>query len=831
MSKFACLLLEMMYSIENIREIISAKTKKLSPAGIHLLLTDSRNLTDAPVTLFFAIETKHNDGHKYVKELAEKGVFNFVIQKHLPEYEHLEHCNFLQVPNSLTALQKLAIEHRRKFDIPVIGITGSNGKTVVKEWLYQILNEDFNIARSPRSFNSQIGVPLSVWQLEGNTQLGIFEAGISMPNEMGRLEPIIKPTIGILTNIGDAHQENFMSLQEKALQKLLLFKDCNTLIYNGDNHFVEDSIERAFLSHKVFFWSKKDNQAPLFISKIKKREQSTQIDYSFLGMENSIIIPFIDEASIENAIHCLAVVMYLRPALQNIQDRFLHLDPVDMRLDVKQGINNCTLINDTYNSDIQSLEIALDFMATRVSQASPKTTLILSDILQSGILPKVLYNKVAILAKQKKVHRIIGIGKDLVANADKFSMEKEFYLTTDEFLNAGKFDRFQDEVILIKGSRRFQFEKITAQLEGKVHETILEVDLDAIIHNFNYFRSKLRPGTKIISMIKAFGYGIGAYELAKTLQNQRCDYLAVALADEGADLRLEGISIPIIVMNPEMSAFNTIFQYHLEPEIYSFRLMEAFIKETKRRGITDYPVHVKFDTGMHRLGFFPEDIPQIVQQLKMQKGIKVRSIFSHLAGSDSPDLDDYTRQQFAIFDQIATDISGLLPYPVMKHILNSAGIERFPDHQMDMVRLGISLYGIPAVSGQDLKPVATLRSTILQIRSLKAGETVGYGRKGLLKRDSRIACVPIGYADGLDRHLSNRNGNFWINGTLCPIIGNICMDITMVDVTDAQAKEGDPVIIFGKEISVESIAEKLGTIPYEIFTSVSPRVKRVYFRN
>lgn len=820
----------MPYSIETICEIVSAQKREMIAADISTLLTDSRNLSEPAGTLFFALKTKHNDGHKYIKELAERGVYNFVVQEYYEEFNQMKDCNFLWVNDTLQALQKVAIHHRNCFQIPVVGITGSNGKTIVKEWLYQLLNDEFNIVRSPRSFNSQIGVPLSVWQLEEDTQLGIFEAGISQPNEMGRLQVIIKPTVGILTNIGDAHQESFMSLQEKALQKLLLFKNCDILIYDGDDYFIENAIDHACLAQRAFFWSRKDSQAPLFISRIKQEETFTRIDFTFIGIDNSIRIPFVDEASIQNAIHCLAAVLYLRPSISNLEERFFHLEPVDMRLDVIKGINNCILINDAYNSDIHSLEIALDFMSTRLSHSNRKTTLILSDILQSGILPKTLYNKVEALIKQKKVSRIIGIGKDLQSNSDRFHIEKEFYGSTDEFLEAGRFDRFKDEVILIKGSRKFQFEKITAQLEGKVHETILEVDLDAIVHNFNYFRSLLKPRTKMIAMIKAFGYGIGSYELAKTLQNQRCDYLAVALADEGAELRQAGITTPILIMNPEMNSFNTIFEYRLEPEIYSFRLMDAFIKESERRGITHYPVHLKFDTGMHRLGFEPDDVEAIASRLKLQKGIRVRSVFSHLAGADSDVFDAYTRQQFSLFESTVSQLEGSLPYPFMKHILNSAGIQRFPEQQWDMVRLGISLYGIPTVEGQDLRTVATLRSIILQIRKLKAGETVGYSRKGVLHRDSLIACVPIGYADGLDRHLSNGVGAFLVNGRLCPIVGNICMDITMIDVTDADAREGDRAEIFGKDLPVERIAEQLDTIPYEVFTSISPRVKRVYFR-
>lgn len=820
----------MKYKIEDIAGIIPAKKVLLIPSEIELLLTDSRALSVASSTLFFAIVTKHNDGHKYIKELYEKGVRNFVIQTLNPEFENLKEANFLHVQDSVVALQKLAIHHRKQFDIPVVGITGSNGKTIIKEWLYQLLNEDFNILRSPRSYNSQIGVPLSVWQLNEQTELGVFEAGISMPHEMMRLEAVIQPTIGIISNIGDAHQENFYSFQEKCLEKLKLFQNCNTLIFDGDNHFIEDCIELACLSHKTLPWSRKNSEAPLYISRLIKQERETVIHYSFLGIEHWIKIPFTDDASIENAIHCLAVVLFLKPGLTRPLEKFSQLESVDMRLDVKKGINNCILINDTYNSDINSLEIALDFMISRAVGSNLKPVLILSDILQSGVLPKALYKKISSLIKIKGIKRIIGIGRDLKENGDKFDMDKSFYLTTDDFLHSVDFNDFQNEIILIKGSRKFEFEKITALLEDKVHETILETDLDAIIHNFNYFRSKLKPATKIVAMVKAFGYGIGAYELAKTLQNQRCDYLAVAVADEGVELRTEGITIPIMVMNPEVHAFNMLFQYNLEPEIYSFRLLDAFIKESEKRGITDFPVHIKFDTGMHRLGFQPQDMDEIVRHLKVQKGIRVRSVFSHLAGSDAQELDYYTKQQIDLFNETAGKLEESLQYPLLKHILNSAGIERFPEYQQDMVRLGIGLYGISSLPGNHLQIVATLKSTILEIQELKAGETVGYGRKGLLTRDSRIACVPIGYADGLNRRLGNGEGKMYVNGTLCPIVGNICMDISMIDVTDANAQEGDRVIIFGKEIPVEEVADTLNTIPYEIFTSISPRVKRIYFR-
>ena len=841
----------MEYTTKQISEIIAAKGSIHNNLVINYLLTDSRSLSYPEETLFFALQTALNDGHKYIPDLYKAGVRNFVIQHNIPEQEKLTGANFLSVGNSLTALQQLAAWHRKQFNIPVIGITGSNGKTIVKEWLYQLLNKDFNIVRSPRSYNSQIGVPLSVWQLDKKTELGIFEAGISQILEMERLENIIKPAIGILTNIGNAHQENFFSLREKCLEKLKLFQNSNLLIYNADDKIIEDAVNTAAYSFEKFGWSRKNPEASLFIKQIEKGKNYTSIDFVFEGKENNITIPFDDDASVENAIHCLAAILCFtpkspkgdlvreRPWLPSIFSetevpfrgfRGEDLEPVAMRLDVKKGINHCILINDTYNSDINSLDIALDFMYRRSVDSKMKPILILSDILQSGIPDDIFYTKVAGLVKQKQIQHIIGIGNNISGQADKFDIEKEFYPSTESFLQSGKIHQFHHSIILIKGSRSFAFEKITEQLEEKIHETVLEVDLDAIIHNFKYFRSKLKTETKIICMVKAFGYGVGSYELAKTLQDQGCDYLAVAVADEGAELRKEGISMPVIVMNPETNSFNTLFDNHLEPEIYSFRILSTMLKEAGKRGITQYPVHIKLDTGMHRLGFEGNDMQELIRILNEQSCLKVRSVFSHLAGSDSSLHDEYTLHQLTLFDSLADKLEEALSYPIMKHALNSAGIERFPQYQSDMVRLGIGLYGVSAVNKHVLQNVATLKTTILQIKDRKKDETVGYSRNGILHHDSRIACLPIGYADGLDRKLSNRKGFVYIDGKRCPIIGNICMDLCMVDVTDTHAQEGDTAIIFGKEISIEEISNQLETIPYEILTSISPRVKRVYFK-
>lgn len=821
----------MEYAMKDVARIIGAKTTTLQDSVISILLTDSRRLSFPEQTLFFALTTKTNDGHRYIADLYKLRVRNFVVSRMLPEFESMTDANFLLVKDVLKALQKLAIYHRKRFQIPVIGITGSNGKTVVKEFLYQLLHNEFDIVRSPRSYNSQIGVPLSVWEMNEKNTLGIFEAGISQPDEMEKLQPIIAPTIGVLTCMGEAHQENFISMNQKCQEKLALFSESEAIIYDGDDVFISNAIEAACLSHKAIAWSRTDTEAPLYIESIEKRQTDTVIHCTLLGFDRVYTIPFTDDASIENVIHCLAVMLYLKPTSVNDEAKFARLEPVEMRLDVKEGINDCLLINDTYNSDINSLAIALDFQQSRKVAKNMKSTLILSDILQTGTLPKSLYKKVADLVERKNVNRLIGIGKDVKEYASVFSedLEKEFYGSTEEFIASPSIRKFQNELILIKGSRRFHFEYISELLEKKVHETILEVNLSAIVHNYNIYRSKLKPETKMVCMVKASGYGSGAHELAKTLQEHHCDYLAVAVADEGVSLRKEGVTIPIMVMNPEFSSFNTLFEYNLEPEVYSFRLLDALIKETGRRGIIAYPVHIKIDTGMHRLGFQPHEVSALCERLKAQSGVKVRSVFSHLAGSDSFVFDDFTHEQLTKFQQAAADLETGLEHTVIKHILNTAGIERFPEYQMDMVRLGIGLYGVSASGIHGLRTVSTLKTTILQIQQVPAGDSIGYSRRSYVERDSRIAIIPIGYADGLDRHFSNGHGEVVIRGKRCPIIGNICMDACMIDVTDSDAQEGDPVIVFGEELPVSELSDRLRTIPYEILTSVSPRVKRVYY--
>ena len=834
----------MSYSIESITESIGARRVGSAPATIDWLLTDSRSLSFPEETLFFALTTKRNDGARYIPDLYARGVRNFVVSeesfKSLENAQHspivncqLSIVNFLIVPNPLKALQQLAEQHREKFQIPVIGITGSNGKTIVKEWLHQLLSPERVIVRSPRSYNSQIGVPLSVWQMDEHDELGIFEAGISEPGEMRALRSIIQPTIGILTNIGGAHQENFFSLQEKCMEKLALFKDCDVVIYDGDDEFISNCVAKSMLPAREIAWSRTDMERPLYISKVEKRENCTVIAYRYLDMDNSFTLPFIDDASIKNSLNCLAACLYLMLPAEAITERMGKLEPVAMRLEVKEGKNGCQLINDSYNSDLGALDIALDFLYRRSQVNGLKRTLILSDILETGQTVPILYRQVAQLISSRGIERIIGVGGNLSACASLFDVEKAFYPDTEALMRAiGKGElRLENEIVLIKGARRFGFDALTELLEKKVHETILEVNLGAMIANLNHYRSYLKPETKMVCMVKASAYGAGSYEIAKTLQEHRVDYLAVAVADEGSELRKAGITTNIIIMNPEMTAFKTMFDYKLEPEVYSFHLLDALIREAEREGVTNFPVHIKLDTGMHRLGFAPDDMPCLIERLKGQNAVIPRSVFSHLVGSDSTQFDAFTRRQIESFERASLALQEAFPHKILRHICNSAGIERFPGAQFDMVRLGIGLYGINPINNSIMNNVSTLRTTILQIRDVPEEDTVGYSRKGHLTRPSRIAAIPIGYADGLNRHLGNGHAYCLVNGQKAPYVGNICMDVCMIDVTGIDCKEGDSVEIFGDHLPVTVLSDVLETIPYEVLTSVSTRVKRVYYQD
>lgn len=824
----------MFYSLEKVTALIGARRFGNAEARIDWLLTDSRSLAFPETTLFFALRTPVGDGHKYIPDLYRRGVRNFVVGTVPDNYEtDYPDANFLRVLSPLKALQRLAERHREEYVLPVIGITGSNGKTVVKEWIYQLLMLSMNVTRSPRSYNSQVGVPLSVWLLDERSRIGVFEAGISQPGEMQALRAIIQPTIGVMTNIGPAHQENFSTIQEKCHEKLLLFKDAKVLIYNADEPVVAESVHDFGFGGQLFGWSRKDENATVFVRAIEPTEDGkTRIAYFFNGTAAEYTLPFADEASIQNSITALCVCLYLGLTPADIARRMALLEPVAMRLEVVQGVRGCTLINDAYNSDAAALDIALDFMNRRAKeQAAKGRTLILSDIFQTGIPAEELYAKVADMLKSRGVERLIGVGPAISAAHTLFPIKKSFYPTSEALLESGELDTIHDEIILLKGARNFGFEQIAKALSLRVHETTLDVNLEAIAENLHFYRSFMKPETKLTCMVKASAYGAGSVEIAKTLQERGVDYLAVAVADEGAELRRAGITAGIIVMNPEMSAFGTLFEYELEPEIYSFNLLDALIRAARRQGITDFPVHLKLDTGMHRLGFNPKtDIPVLIDRLSHQRALIPRSVFSHFVGADSDGFDDFSEKQFKLFDDASRTLQAAFPHKILRHICNSAGIERFPERHLDMVRLGLGLYGIDPIDNRVLHNVATLRTTILQIRDVPAGDSIGYSRKTVLDRPSRIAAIPIGYADGLNRHLGNRRGYCLVNGQKAYYVGNICMDVCMIDVTDIPCREGDSVEIFGDTLPVTVLSDLLGTIPYEVLTSVSNRVKRVYFQ-
>ena len=828
----------MKYSIEKVATLIGARRYGTHQGDIRWLLTDSRSLCFPEETLFFALKTQRNDGHRYIDDLYRRGVRHYVVEQVPEHYEvRFPEANFLRVPHTLAALQRLAERHRDEFDVPVVGITGSNGKTMVKEWLYQLLLPSQKIVRSPRSYNSQIGVPLSVWLLNEQTEVGIFEAGISQPGEMLALRDIIQPTIGVLTCLGSAHQENFRSMEEKCMEKLELMHDTQAMVYCSDNDVVSRCIRRMHYQGEKISWSQCDEQATLFVKAMEKG----RITYVWQGEEYAYEIPFIDEASIENSITCAATALCLGITPEQLAERMPQLEPVAMRLEVKQGQRGCILINDSYNSDVNSLDIALDFMNRR-DNSSPESgearrglnkTLILSDIFQTGVSPETLYAQVSDLCVKRGISKFIGIGPELTAQADKILIaDKQFFADVQHFLSSEAFAGLRNELILLKGARPFGFDQITEQLEQKVHETILEVNLNAVVENLNYYRSFLKPDTKMVCMIKADGYGAGAVEIAKTLQDHHVDYLAVAVADEGVTLRKAGITANIMIMNPEMTAFKTMFDYDLEPEVYSFRLLDALIRAARKEGITGWPVHIKLDTGMHRLGFDPEhDMEELIDRLKHQQAIIPRSVFSHFVGSDSDNFDAFSAEQFVKFDTASQQLQSAFSHKILRHMDNSAGIEHFPERQMDMCRLGLGLYGVDPRTNRMLSTVSTLKTTILQMRHVPAGDTVGYSRKGRIEHDSVIAAIPIGYADGLNRHLGNRHCYCLVNGQKAEYVGNICMDVAMIDVTGIDCHEGDQVEIFGEHLPVTVLSDITDTIPYEILTGVSNRVKRVYFQD
>jgi Alr-MurF fusion protein len=818
-----------MFTFHKIEEITRGQVLTFhKDAGIIYLLLDSRKIISPANSVFFAIKGKHHDGHQFIRELYNKGVRSFVVEnKDSFKMSELPEANILQVDNAVEALQKLAAFHRSEFNYPVIGITGSNGKTIIKEWLSQLLSKDFNIVRSPKSYNSQTGVPLSVWEMNEQHTLGIFEAGISQPHEMKNLQKVIHPTIGIFSNIGTAHDEGFQNRKEKIAEKLKLFKDADVLIYCKDHDEIDKEIKSHYPDLKTFSWSQ-HHDADIVIRDLVKEGNNSRLSLSLHGHSYSFAIPYADDASVENLMHCIAVLFYFKVDAEEIQSRIYNIHSVAMRLELKEGINSCYLIDDSYNNDLAGLNIALNFLDQQKHKEGK--TVILSDVLESGMPEKELYKKIAALLKEKEIGRLIGIGPVISRNKEFFDIENFFYNSTGDFLSRLDPQDFSEEIILVKGARVFQFEKIIQRLQQKVHGTILEINLDALSHNLNFYRSFLKPHTKIMVMVKAFAYGSGSFEVANLLQFHRVDYLAVAYADEGVDLRERGISLPMMVMNPSYQTFDKMFRYNMEPELYSFKILHEYLDFLTHHAISS-KIHIKIDTGMHRLGFEEKDIPELITLLKNNTRVTVASIFTHLAGADEEVHNEFTLDQVSKFKKMAADIEDKLGYKTIRHILNSAGIVRFPDAQLDMIRLGIGLYGVEAngLKQGNIETVGTLKTIISQIKEVKAGESVGYSRKGRADKDIKIATIAIGYADGYDRRFSNGKGKVLIKGKLCPVIGNVCMDMSMVDITGIDASEGDEVIVFGKDLPIYKIAEEIGTIPYEILTNVSERVKRVFY--
>ncbi len=814
-----------MYTLNQIAEILELKLVGNGKQPITQFLADSRSLQSAEETVFIALKTKRNNGHNYIPALIEAGVRSFIVLENEMDLSLYQDngLSFLLSPDPLKSLQRLAAYHRQQYSIPVIGITGSNGKTVVKEWLYQLLKEEYVICRSPKSYNSQLGVPLSVLNLNEKHSLGIFEAGISHHGEMDNLASIVRPTLGVLTSIGTAHDEGFENQDQKISEKLKLLAGSDQMIING----LEKTKVDPLLQNRAIFTSEYPD-ADYQISFNDKR-----VELKSLNGTLSFQIPFTDKASVFNAATCALVLLKLGYDSSRIQQKMARLQPVALRLEIKKAINQSFVINDYYNSDFDSLTIAINYLKQQNSSA--KRIVIVSDIEQSGIPASSLYRKVADLFTKNKIDLVVGIGKEISAYKPFFKADSLFFDSTQSFISRFRIidHHFNKASILLKGARSFGFENISRLLQQKSHDTVFEVNLNKLIDNVNYYRGLLGQETKMMCMVKAMGYGSGGAEIARSLQHMGVNYLAVAYGDEGVELRESGITLPIMVMSPEEEGFEDIVNHYLEPEIYSFKVLKAFAAKLDSLGITEpYPIHLKIDTGMHRLGFETAELEELILNIRKFPQIKVKSVFSHLAASDNPDMDDFTREQISLFQKAFMLLEEELGYKFIKHICNSGGITRFKEAHFDMVRLGIGMYGVGVnkTEQRKLENVGTLRTRISQIKTVQPGNTVGYNRSGKIDAPTRIATIPIGYADGFSRLLGNGRHGVYLKGTFCKTVANICMDMCMIDVTNVACEEGDEVVIFSNSIQIDAMAQALGTIPYEVLTGVSARVRRLYIQ-
>ena len=825
-------LIPSMVSFSNLSAITGGKVLQYAEdKPIKHLLLDSRGAIIAADSLFFAIKGQHHDSHQFISALYAQGVRQFVVEERDQAlYKHCQYANIIQVANSIDALQQIAAHHRSQYQLPLLAITGSNGKTIVKEWLGQILALKYVVVKSPKSYNSQIGVPRSVWLINDTAQYGIFEAGISRPGEMIRLEALLKPTVGLFTNIGSAHNEGFSTLQQKIREKAMLFQNCEKIFYCLDHKPIHRALTSLYHSKTpLITWSMHDRTANYSVERRFLRTAKQTALTVTARQQHTFTLPFQDEVSIENAIHCIVFLLHEGFDAVMLQAALTKLRAIPMRMTLKQGVNGCQVIDDTYNNDLVGLRVALDFMVQQ-KQVS-RRTVVLSDLLQTGIAAEKLYPQIAQLLKDKQIDRIVGIGPGLTAYAQYFSsFDSSFYGHTEELLSETIQYQFRDELILVKGARSFGLERVVDRLQQKIHSTVLEVDLDAITHNLNFFRSKLASGTQLMAVVKALAYGSSSFEIAQLLQYHRVDYLAVAYADEGALLRENGITLPIMVMNPTLESFDKLLAYDLAPEVYSLKLLRALCDFLANRR-AHINIHLKLETGMHRLGFEEGALSTLVKLLRVTPALHVVGIMSHLAASGDQQHDAYTKHQFVLFQRLAAYIEQALGIHTTKHLLNSSGILRFPDYQLEMVRLGIGLYGVGVDEQrqQHLETASTLKTIISQIKEVPQGATVGYSRRGLAASSMRLATIAIGYADGFNRALGNGRGSVWINGHLVPTVGEVCMDMSMVDVTHIPAEEGNEVIVFGKELPIASVAAAMGTIPYEVLTNVSERVKRVYY--
>lgn len=826
-------------SISELAEIAGGKALLFRPqTRICSLLTDSRSLvTDPKATLFFALRTNVGDGHDYIQDLYDKGIRNFVVSNIPQHVERLTDCNMIVVNSPLESLHRIGIKAREGFSGHVVGITGSSGKTTLKEYLFQALDPLCEVYRSPRSYNSRIGIPLSLWRLPSSSEgTALIEAGISAPGEMEGAESAIHPEIVVFTNIDAEHDEGFKSREQKANEKAIFTRNARYAVFNTDDSLIADAIEKVSLSNDSlirFRWSRTEKNADILITSEIENDRGTQLSYVYNEREYSLSLPFTHTSDIENCINSLAVMLLLGYKPKVIASRLMALHKVDTRLDVAEGVNDCKLIYDAFTHDPSSLETALDFLKRRADGLNYQRTLILSDIRCESHQGNTTYSDVAQMIAAAGIDKLYCVGKALKHHASLFPSSTRYFEDTADFVREVSTSDFAGEIILLKGAPEFGFDDIRTNLESRTHETVLEVNLDAIVKNFNYFRSHLPKSTGIVCMVKASGYGAGSVEIAKTLQEHGAAYLVVAVLDEGIELRRSGITMPIMVMNPKVLNYKAMFAYNLEPEIYCEQMLDDVIREAAKCGLKDYPIHIKLDTGMHRMGFNEEELEALADKLRNCTEVKPASAFSHLATADCPDMDDYTLLQLQRFEKYTQYLLDHCGTHFKRHILNSAGMLRFPQYHYDMARLGIGLYGANTLPPEMEKPLAcvsTLRTVVIAVKEREAGETVGYARRGILNRRSRIATIPIGYADGMNRHFGNGHSCVWINGHLAPTIGNICMDACMIDVTDIPCRAGDAVEIFGAHIPVQRLADILDTIPYEVLTSVSPRVKRIYYR-